>query len=230
MIDILFQFPDWPKKLRGKINELNLFVAAQVQFNVGMRFDKEGAWNVRPRWAPLKFRQGQILTDRGVLRKSIAPYNPKGRAGPDGIVRFAGDEVTVGTKLLYARMMNDGTTKMPGGVLRPVNAKALKIPLPKGAKATETTIGLRKADIANQLGKLQKQLSNTQDYKAAQDISRRMNSLKKKLDRKKAGNEDAFIFRKSVKIPARPYDDWNAMDQAELDAAVLNKVVEILNR
>ena len=87
-------------------------------------------------------------------------------------------------------MMNDGTTKMPGGVLRAVNAQALKIPLPSGKSATDLTKELRKS--AN-------------------------------------GDKDKFIFRKSVKIPARPFDDWTLEDEAELSEALRNKLIEVLN-
>jgi len=201
MIDIDFKFPDWAAKLRKKEDEINRFIAAQIQFNRGQLFDTEGRYNGRPGWEPLKFRSGQILSKRGTLRKSIAPYNPKGRAGPNGIVRFASDAVIVGTKLIYARMMNDGTTKMPGGVLRPVRAKALKIPLPRGKSAT---------DVAKSLSKSQGKTIKTEK---AEGVYR----------------NERVIFRKSVRIPARPFVDWNSEDQAELDAALINKFAELLN-
>lgn len=171
MIDIDFKFPDWAAKVKARERELNLFIAANVQFNRGMLFDREGAYNGRSRWEPLKMRQGQILSKSGALRKSIAPYNSRGTPGPSGVVRFAGDTIHIGTTLIYARMMNDGTTKMPDGVLRPKNAMALKIPLGGGK----------------------------------------------------------FMFRKSVKIPARPFSDWNESDQEELDGALLNKITQVLN-
>lgn len=196
-VEIEFKFPKWAEKLMEREAELNLFIAAQVQFNRGMLFDQEGAYNGHPRWADLKFRNGMILSKRGTLRKSIAPFNPNGTAGPDGIVRFAGDTIIVGTKLLYARLMNDGTTKMPGGVLRPVKAKALKIPLPEGKSAT---------DLAKSLGSKARSKGHVEPQTGK-----------------------AFIFRKSVKIPARPFDEWNETDQGEIDHALVNKVCEILN-
>lgn len=200
MLDIDFKFPDWAGKLRKKQSELQLFLAAQIQTNRGELFDSEGSHNGHKRWQDLKFRNGMILSSRGTLRKSIAPYNPKGRPGPDGIVRFAGDMVIVGTKLLYARMMNDGTTKMPGGVLRPVRAKALKIPLPSGKSATPLAKKLRKTATT--------------------------------LTHPKPGGgvtKERVIFRKFVRIPARPYDQWNNQDQREVDIALKNKIVEVLN-
>lgn len=235
MIDIDFKFPEWAERVKAKEKELNLFVAAQVQFNRGMIFDQEGAYNGRGRWDDLKFRSGQILSKRGTLRKSIAPYNPKGIPGPDGIVHFAGEVITVGTKLLYARMMNDGTTKMPGGVLRPVRAKALKIPIPQGKNATEAAqeINRQSAQKNNKekLRELESKLHKTkQGSKSFEKILTKMAALQQAIEQKTTTKgASGFIFRKSVRIPARPFDDWNEQDQQNLDAALLNKIAEILN-
>lgn len=171
-VDIEFKFPDLEARLKRAEGEINLFLAAAVQTNRGMLFDSEGKYNGRPGWAPLKMRKGQILSDRGVLRKSIAPYSADGKPGPDGIVVIQPDAIIVGTKLLYAAMMNYGTAGLPGGVLRPKYAKALKIPVGRGK----------------------------------------------------------FIFRKSVRIPARPFNDWNQEDQNEVSEALTNKAAEVLNR
>ncbi len=186
------KFPDLAGKLLKADQELKLFVAAMMQTNRGMLFDREGAYNGHKKWAPLVFRQGQILSNRGVLRQSLAPSSPTGRPGPDGIVEFGNGVVTIGTNLVYARLMNDGTVNMPGGVLRPVNAKALKIPVPGGKGATDVAKSLRKG--ASGKGK------------------------------------DKFIFRKSVKIPARNFDDWTKEDELELAQAYMNKVAEVLVR
>lgn len=233
MIEIDFKFPDWSEKLKNREKELNTFIAAQVQFNRGMLFDHEGAWNGRPRWQDLSFRRGQILSKRGTLRKSIAPFNPKGEPGPDGIVRFAGDVITVGTKLLYARMMNDGTTKMPGGVLRPVRAKALKIPIPQGQGAGDAAQDIQALYHQKKINKLRRELSAIEGEAMTaarrakrQKIYERIVKHAQKMGEGKGPVK--FIFRKSVKIPARPFDDWNQVDQQELDQALLNKVVSIL--
>jgi phage gpG-like protein len=186
LLEIKFQFPNWKKTLKLKERQLNLFLAAQIQTNRGMIFDKEGAHNGRSKWKGLAFRNGQILSRTGTLRKSIAPFNASGRPGDGGYVRFEGEMIKLGTNLLYARMMNDGTTKMTGGVLRPVRAKALKIPLPGGKWANDNAKSLKKSE----------------------------------------GN---FIFRKSVKIPSRPFDDWNEEDQNELDVSLLNEIARVLN-
>lgn len=200
-VEFIFKFPDWAEKVKRRMNEINLFLAAQIQFNRGMLFDQEGAYNGRPRWRELAFRNGQILSNRGVLRKSIAPLNPKGREGPDGIVRIAGDFITVGTKVLYARLMNDGTTKMPGGKMVAKNGKALMIPLPNGKAASPLAKTLRKTESSTL------------------------------LTPKPGGgySKSNVIFRKSVKIPARPFDTWNKEDQEEIDAGLINKLVQVMN-
>lgn len=114
--------------IKSRQDEIQRFLAAQIQFNRGMLFDKEGSYNGHPAWEPLKFREGQILSKSGTLRKSIAPNNAQGTAGTDGYVEIKPDSITVGTNLYYAAMMNYGTVGLPGGVLKPVEAKALKIP------------------------------------------------------------------------------------------------------
>jgi phage gpG-like protein len=193
-VKVDFLMPDLKAKLIQRQSELLRTVAAVAQTNRAMLFDSEGRHNGRSGWAPLKFRVGMILSNRGTLRKSIGPSNDgvNPARGPDGILDMAGDRVTIGTRLFYASMMNDGTTKFPGGVLRPRNAKALKIPLPSGKSATQGAKGLRKGASGK-------------------------------------GNEK-FIFRKSVRIPARPFNDWNEMDQREMTEALAMHVVRILNR
>lgn len=136
MIKIEFSLEDLAAKFKKMQNDIQMVLAATMQTNRAMMFDKDGADNDKPQWAPLNthFRSGRPLQNRGDLRKSLAPQNDgvKPGHGPDGIVQFEGQRVTIGTKLLKARMMNDGTVNMPGGVLRPVHVKALKIPLPGG--------------------------------------------------------------------------------------------------
>lgn len=192
MVKIEFQFPNLKEKLLSHRRDIELVIAASMQTNRGELFDKEGAHNGHPGWAPLAFRSVMILSKRGTLRKSIGPQNAMGQPGPGGIVEIQENMVTIGTKLAYARLMNDGTTKLPGGVLRPVNAKALKIPIPEGKAANETAKGIRKANRAK-------------------------------------GKDPGFIFRKSVRIPARPFDQLNAKDAEEIEATVSAKIMEILN-
>lgn len=231
-VEIEFKFPEWAKKVKARESELNLFMAANIQFNRGMLFDNEGAYNGRQKWASLKMRSGMILSRRGTLRKSIAPSNASGQPGTDGIVRFSGDTITVGTKILYARLMNDGTEKMPGGVMRPVRAKALKIPLPQGQHANAETkkrakeAGARQAQArANELRRL---IDNAQTPASEAKYREQLRKLEKRIAAGDTG-EAKFIFVKYVRIPARPFDTWNDEDQAEIDAALLSKVTEIMN-
>lgn len=155
-VSISWKFPQWMDKLKAATGtELQLFVAAIMQLNRGMMFDKEGAHNGHRKWAKLKSRAGQILSDRGTLRRSIAPQGT-GRAGPGGIVKLAGNIVTIGTNLAYAPMMNWGTTGLPGGVLRPVRAKALRFKV--GGKivfAQQVKIPARRFDTWNNEDKLE---------------------------------------------------------------------------
>lgn len=195
MIDLELQFPDLPAKLKRNLPKVYLFIAAQMQANRAFLFDAEGAYNGHPKWAPLKFRKGMILSDRGTLRKSIAPRPARGVPGQDGIVRFAGEKVTIGTSLAYAALMNWGTTRMPGGVLRATKAKALKIPIPGGKGATDAAKSLRKGATT---------IKNAQ------------------------GKSEKFIFRKSVRIPARRFDEWSNADQTELEEALTGYIAKIL--
>ncbi len=189
------KFPDLYKKLKANQDEIYRFVAAEMQFNRGMLFDQEGAYNGHPKWAPLKFRRGQILSDRGVLRKSIGPMDANGSAPANGTVSIRGDVVTIGTTLFYAAMMNWGTTGLPGGVLRAKNGGALMIPIPGGKSGTMATKTMKKTKVQG--------------------------PGKGKMN---------VIFRNSVKIPARHFDEWNDQDQADLEAALVNKISDILSR
>lgn len=104
--------------------ELPGLIAATLQAQRGMIFDTEGRYNGRPGWSPLKCREGQPLKDTGVLAMSIAPINdgihPGHRSG--SIVRLSNELVTIGTDIAYAIIQNNG------GVIKPVKAKALRIP------------------------------------------------------------------------------------------------------
>lgn len=195
MIKIEVEFPDLYERLKKYEKEIMLVLAASMQTNRSMMFDADGADNGKKKWAPLKFRNGRPLQDRGTLRKSMGPSNDgitPGR-GVDSVLKINTDSVMIGTKLAYARMMNDGTTKMPGGVLRPINAQALKIPLPMGKNIVKAAKALRKG--------------------AAQDST-----------------GQKYIFRKSVRIPARPMDEITPQDEQEWVETVQNYMMEILTR
>lgn len=187
MISIKTDYPKLAERFKKHQAQIMLALAAAMQTNRAMMFDKDGADNGKAAWAPLKFRQGRPLQDTGTLRKSMAPNNDGIRPGQgtDGIVRVKGNEVVIGTKIAYAGMMNDGTTKLPGGVLRPVNAQALKIPIPGGKKATDAAKGLRKS-------------------------------------------EGKFMFRKSVKIPARPMNEVTEQDAKEWSDTLAAYIAELM--
>lgn len=169
MVKMKLEIPDFAELVRKQKQRLYMIMAATIQTNRAMMFDREGANNGHPKWAPLKIRKGKILSDKGTLRKSISG-NQTGRPGPDGIVMISGDQISVGTKLAYAAMMNWGTTGLPGGVLKPKKAKALKIPL----------------------------------------------------------GDNEWLFRKSVKIPPRPFDQWNKDDQEELEETLINAIQDVI--
>jgi phage gpG-like protein len=201
MLAIKIILPDLYKRLQAKIGEMNLFMAALIQTNRGMLFDSEGARNGHKRWKPLRLRDGMPLSNRGNLRKSISPFNASGQPGPEGIVRIQRNEITVGTKLAYAYLMNWGTTRMNGGVMVPTHAKALMIPLPAGKKIREEAKPLRK--------------ESTKITKGT------------KTRTKEFHKDENVIFRKKVRIPERRFDEWNAADQMEFDNAVFNKLKEL---
>lgn len=234
MIDIKFEFPDLRRKVKASKREIELLIAATLQTNRGMMFDKEGSHNGHPRWAPLVLRSGQILSKRGTLRKSIAPTTPTGIAGPGGIVEIMPDVIAVGTSMAYAAMMNFGTTNLPGGVLRPVRAKALKIPLPQGDNASAAAEKI-KQDMASKarkkrIAKLQGQLRRAKKKDSMNRIADQIASLQMQEKRKSTLGAPKFMFRKSVKIPARRFDELNDRDREEIEATVNAKIMEILNR
>jgi len=228
MISISYKYPDWDRKLKKASQEINLFIAAVMQTNRGMLFDSEGSNNGHDPWKPLAFREGMILSNRGVLRKSIAPMTGTGQPGPSGIVRFNGDVVTIGTKVAYARMMNDGTTKLPGGVIRAKKAKALKIPVPQGDKANANAKALQVEANNKKIATLQARLNATRSESPARAKLITQISLLREKNRKGIGPVK-FIFRKSVRIPARPFDTWTRDDEKELESALTGKIREILN-
>lgn len=202
MIDVVMKFPKLSQRLLEHQEQIKAEIVVAIQTNRGMLFDAEGSYNGHEPWDPLVLRTGQILARRGVLKKSIAPSSSSGKPGPGGYVSMDGKGViTVGTEVAYAAMMNFGTTKMPGGVLRPVRAKALAIPLPEGKWANDAARELRKTE-----GK--KRVNNTG-----------------KLATSSVQN---VIFRKWVKIPARRFDTITDQDAAEFAEAARNAIVEAL--
>ena len=134
-VSVTWNFPKLNKKLLARRAELALFLAAQVQTNRGLLFASEGSRNGGKRWPKPLLRSGMALSQRGVLRKSLAPGT--GRPGPGGIARITGDDVVIGTNVRYAPIVNFGGkfTAGPG--------KVFVIPLPAGKAASGYAKALR---------------------------------------------------------------------------------------
>lgn len=198
MIAVNFSMPDLSARLLRHRAAIYSELIVAMQTNRGLLFQAEGSYNGHTAWHSLLLRAGQILANRGVLKKSIAPGTGSGMPGPDGIARFdpATGEATVGTALPYARMMNDGTTKLPGGVLRAKPGHALKIPLPSGKKAS--------------------------------DVAKELRPSAHRIHNERTEKDESVIFRKSVKIPARPFDTITEQDAAEFREALKAAIAEAL--
>ena len=121
-VEVSVNLPDFDAASLTSLKDLPALIAATVQTQRRMIFENEGQYNGRPRWEPLKFRQGQILKDTGTLSKSIGPKNDGKRpAKANGsIVEMQPDMVTVGTDIAYAIVHEEGRIirpKNPGGLL-----------------------------------------------------------------------------------------------------------------
>ena len=118
-VAIDFSFPDLLGAVEGSRDRIQRTIASSVQTLTGLRFDAEGAYHGHEHWKPLKYRQGQILSLTGTLRKSISPPTADGNPGPQGWIAMTGtlnDLLTVvGTKILYASVHDRGAKiKWPG--------------------------------------------------------------------------------------------------------------------
>ena len=155
LVEIKWDFPNLLKRLLRHEQDITMGMLAALQTNRGMMFNAEGAYNDHPKWKPLKFRDGMILSDTGALRKSIAPRAPTGKAGPDGFAYASGTLAkkgyAIGSKLKYAAMMNWGTTGLPDGVLKPKRKKMLRFEIGPGefAFAKQVKIPARRFDRIN---------------------------------------------------------------------------------
>ena len=198
----------WAGRFRGKLTQLYLFTAAQMQTNRGMLFIHSGSYNGHEVWPKLKLRDGQPLRDHGTLMQSIGPQlKMKNGVRPvvnkGTILRYGSDKVTIGTDLKYARLMNDG------GTIVPKNGKVLWIPLPEGKRAQEHVI---KATKGIRKGKSRQ----SPEHLGGAPIVR----LK---------NGKFFMLAKKVVVPPRPFDKLNAQDKAEIKEALTNEVARCLN-
>lgn len=188
------------QKAKGAQAEINLFMAAQMQYNRAMLFARSGNFNGHETWPRPMLRDGQPLKDRGTLSQSMGPKTGKNASTParatGSIVRFHGNIVSIGTSLIYAPLMNWGTTKMPGGVMKPKNKPVFWIPIPAGKKASQTA-----KDIKKQGG------SNIVKYKG-----------------------QTWLLAKQVRIPARRFDNLTEIDKHELNEMLAHKLHQVLTR
>jgi phage gpG-like protein len=127
-VGIEWRFPALEQLVKSHQEEISLFIAAQLQTNRGLMFDESNAGRPTP-WKKPLLRDGQPLSQGGELRRSFAPKNDGQRPGqgPSGIVRIAGEAITIGTSLAYADILNNG------GIIRPKRFPVLWIPLPNGS-------------------------------------------------------------------------------------------------
>lgn len=243
MIRIDFKLPDFAAKIQANASEIALFLAAQLQTNRGLMFDDGNAG--RPtKWAPLKYRVGMPLSLTGTLRKSWqGDFN--GKPGPNGIVRANLDKVTVGTTLAYAMIHNTG------GVITPKNKPVLWIPLPQGKKTSanaptkhtkELISGpkkkerLRKLEGQFERAKARYRKTGSQAHKEKMVHLRvKHDELAKELEGKTYPpivhyKGKVFMLAKKVTIPRRPMDEWTNEDQIEIETALRNKLVEVMQR
>ena len=119
-VSVNIQLPDFDKKQMWMLRAVPLLIAASLQTQRGLIFQNEGQWNGREKWAPLKFRDGKILRDKGDLSKSIAPRHDDNKPGRSAgtILEAKGDIVSVGTDIAYAIIHEEGkvyhgTPEMP---------------------------------------------------------------------------------------------------------------------
>jgi phage gpG-like protein len=131
-VTVKFEFPKLFDRLQAHQRDIEVNIASTIQTQIGMRFDQEGASNGHEKWAPLKMRQGQILSLSGTLRKSISPPAADGRPGGQGFVNQSGNVMDllteVGTKLIYASVHDRGA------VIVPVKKQALRYMNPGSGK------------------------------------------------------------------------------------------------
>lgn len=211
LIGIEWRFPKFLDKLQQQLNNINLFIAANLQTNRGLMFDTSNEG--RTQWAPLRLRDGQPLSQRGPLRQSFGPSNdgvrPKLNKG--SIVKLSDDVVTIGTSLKYAVVHNEGA------VIRPKKSKFLWIPIPAG-KANSSNAPTKEAKKLLKQGRKKKGHDGwlwTRSKEGAIVV--------------RAPSGKVFLLAKQVTIPKRPMDEWNESDQQEIEEALRNKLVEVLN-
>lgn len=150
LVSISLKMPDLLGRFQGQLKRLQLAIASDIQTNIGLRFDSQGAYNGHEKWADLSsgknlkrakngLQSRQVLKKSGALKNSIGPQGATGLPGPNGYVEFEGDAtaavVRVGTNLAYARIHNQGgVISHPGsenGFGRGIKIAAHDIPMPR---------------------------------------------------------------------------------------------------
>jgi phage gpG-like protein len=229
LVAVKLKFPDLLGAFRSQAPALAQFIAAQIQTNRALLFDSEGSYHGHPRWAPLKFRNGQPLKDTGVLKNSIGPRTSGGKPARNigSILQYRGSManpvVTVGTNLYYAELQNKG------GVVQAGPGKALAIPLPMGKNATQAAKAAGKARgyrVKHSLAKIA-ELEKHYKKNPSRLLRQKIDKIKKFVENKPQNQH--ILFLKKVKIPARNFDGWNGQDQKNLEITLKNKIEQILN-
>lgn len=171
LVSIDFKMPKYLEMFQAQLPRLQLAIASDIQTNIGLRFDAEGAYNGHAKWADLAtglnkkvakngLKVRNILRKSGALKNSIAPQGANGTAGPGGSVKFSGDLqtsiVSVGTSLIYARIHDQGgLIKHPG--TSNGFGKGIKIPAHRIKMPRRNFTDWNNADMSN----LKKTIKNT---------------------------------------------------------------------
>lgn len=234
LVGLEFRFPDLGAKFSARYDEIMLFAAAVIQTNRALMFDDSNAG--RTPWPKPKLRDGQPLTISKTLRNSFAPHNGGDRPvlGPDGIVEITADVITIGTKIAYARVLNDGA------VILPKRFPVLWIPLPDGSpksanapsKLTKSLIKGHKVDkrTTKEIAKLKKRYEKTKSEALLHEIEHLKGEKRQPSDGApivQGKNGKYYLLAKKATIPARPMDEWVPADQQELEEALTNKIEQV---
>lgn len=228
VLKIKFTFPDWFGRMKKAEKRIGLFIAAQMQTNRAELFQHSGAYNGHKAWKKPIFRNGKPLMDRGTLKNSIGPQGANNQpiTSPNGIVRVNWPKVTIGTNLQKAHILSYG------GIIKPVNAKVLAIPLPSGKKATKAAKDARKGssskkDLAKKITALETERRQAKSSKARAALDERIARYKEAHE--KGPKSQNVIFAKKAVVPARAFHTLTIQDQREITIALKNLVTGILN-
>jgi len=141
-----------------------------------------------PGWARPKYRRGEPLKDTGVLKNSIA-------------YRVQGDDVRIGTPLVYARAQQEGATIRP--VRRQWLAIPLSPPLTTSERRTKTPRDFHGAFVLIH-GPEGPGLYRKSGVARSVSLKTRRTSYRSGT----LGIERIFAFVKSVEIKPRPFLRW----------------------